>query len=36
MFNLRYLMSKMRELADFQPKITDFKHFITRILSFSM
>ena len=28
MFNLRFLMFKMRDLAHFLPKITDFKHFL--------
>lgn len=28
MFNLRFLMFKMREFMDFRPKITDFEHFL--------
>ena len=27
MFTYRYLMFKMREITDFEPNITDFKHF---------
>ena len=27
MFNMRFLMFKMRDLSHFEPKITHFKHF---------
>lgn len=34
MFNLRFLMFKMREFMDFRLKITDFKHYFTLYLHF--